>query len=466
MSDSANVHRIVIVGGGFGGMYTAVNLGRLWRKQRDVEITLVSRDNFFLMTPFLFEAGSGVLDPRHAVSPIRKMLDAPARFVEADLESVDFERRVVTARHAPGEGGAYQLPYDQLVLALGGVTNTKIIPGSEHAMTFKTLADSIFLRNHVIDAFEWADAEDDEDERRRLLTFCIIGGGLVGVELMGELTSMVRNIRKLYPRAGKTPASFHLVEHGPRILAEMEADLADYAAEVLKNRSVNVRTSCDAKQIEPDRVHLSDGSQIEAYTIVLSAGVAPHPLLASFPLEKDRKGRIATDGTMRTKSRPEVWAIGDCASIPDPTGKPYPQLAQHALREARTLAANITATLRGGQVKPFVYQTLGTLASLGDFQGVGRVMKVKVRGFVAWWVWRSYYLFQMPRFERKLRIVLDWTVALFFQYDIVKLDLFGEEHPTQKRRLPASRTQPPSTTERPAAPAPKPEPAPAELQRA
>jgi NADH dehydrogenase len=382
------------------------------------------------------------------------MLDAPGRFVEADLESVDFERRVVTARHAPGDGGAYELPYDQLVLALGGVTNRKIIPGSEHAMTFKTLADGIYLRNHVIDAFEWADAEDDEAERRKLLTFCIIGGGLVGVELMGELTAFVRHIRKSYPRASRTPAAFHLVEHGPQILAEMERDLADHAARVLERRGVQVRASTDARQIEPERVHLSDGTVVDAYTIVLAAGVAPHPMLESFPLEKDRKGRIAVEATMRTKSRPEVWAIGDCASIPDPTGKPYPQLAQHALREARVLASNITSSIRGGALKPFVYRTLGTLASLGDYQGVGRVMKLKLRGFPAWWVWRSYYLMQMPRFERKLRIVLDWTVALFFKNDIVKLDLFGEEHPT-RRRLPASRTEGASTAA-PATAAPAP----------
>ena len=442
MNASGSVHRVVIVGGGFGGVYTATNLASLWRKRamRDrIEITLVSRDNYFLMTPFLFEAGSGVLDPRHAVSPIRRMLDAPGRFVEADLESIDFERRVVTARHAPGDGGAYELPYDQLVLALGGVTNRKIIPGSEHAMTFKTLGDAIFLRNHVIDAFEWADAEEDEAERRKLLTFCIIGGGLVGVELMGELTAFVKHIRESYPRAGRTPVTFHLVEHGPQILAEMERDLADYAARVLQRRGVQVHVSTDARRIDPERVHLSNGTAVEAYTIVLSAGVAPHPLLDSFPLEKDRKGRIAVDGTMRTKSRPEVWAIGDCASIPDATGKPYPQLAQHALREARVLASNITAAVRGGPLKPFAYESLGTLASLGDYNGVGRVMKLKLRGFPAWWVWRSYYLMQMPRFERKLRIVIDWTVALFFKNDIVKLDLFGEEHPSIRNRVSAPR---------------------------
>ena len=434
MDTPPSPRRIVILGGGIGGVYTAVNLGRLWRRQRGVEVTLVSRDNYFLMTPFLFEAGSGVLDPRHAVSPIRRMLRPPARFLEADVESIDFDARVVTARHDPGDAEAYQLPYDHLVLSLGGVTNLKIIPGSEHAMTFKTLADAIYLRNVVIDNFEHADAEPDDAERRRLLTFCVIGAGLVGVELMGELTAFVRHIARSYPRAQAGPITFHLAEHGPHILPEMERDLADYAARVLERRGVHIHTSSGAKRIEPGHVELADGTQIDAETIVLAAGVAPHPLLASLPLEKDRKGRIAVDATMRTKSRPEVWATGDCASIPDPEGKPYPQLAQHALREARVLAANITAVIRGGQTKPFVYRTLGTLASLGDYQGVGRVMRVKVKGFVAWWVWRSYYLMQMPRFERKLRIVLDWTVALFFHHDIAKLDLFGDHHPARRRR--------------------------------
>ena len=436
MSDSTVRHRVVIVGGGFGGVYTAIHLGRALRKSRDVDVVLVSRENYFLMTPFLFEAGSGVLDPRHAVAPIRLLLkNSAARFVEADVERIDFDRRAVVARHAAGDRDAYELPYDHLVLALGGVTNLKIIPGSEHALTFKTLGDAIFLRNHVIDAFEHADATTDEAARRRLLSFVIIGAGLVGVELMGELTAFVRHISRSYPRTADTPRSFHLIEAGPNILPEMERDLADYAQRVLVKRGVVVRRGTPAKQIEPGRVHLPDGSVIEANTVVLAAGVAVNPLLASFPVEKDRKGRVVVDAAMRSKSHPGVWAVGDCALIPDPSGKPYPQLAQHALREARVLAGNITAAMRGGgPPKPFVYETLGTLASLGDFDGVGRVMKVKLRGFLAWWVWRSYYLMQMPRFERKLRIVLDWTIALFFPYDIVKLDLFGEEHPLRSGR--------------------------------
>jgi NADH dehydrogenase len=442
MSEASAGPRVVIVGGGFGGVYTAIHLGRLWRKVPGADVVLVSRDNYFLMTPFLFEAASGVLDPRHAVAPIRRLLDGTAaRFVEGDVESVDFERRVVTARHAAGDAETYDLPYDHLVLALGGVTNLNIIPGSAHAMTFKTLADGIFMRNHVIDAFEHADATADEQVRRRLLSFVVIGAGLVGVELIGELTAFTADIARSYPRAGKTPRTFHLVEAGKNILPEMERDLADYAAKVLQKRGVQIHTDSPVQRIEPQRVHLPDGSVLEAHTVVLSAGVAVNPLLATFPVEKHPKGRVVVDGTMRSKSRANVWAIGDCAVIPDPNGKPYPQLAQHALREAKVLARNINATVRGGRTEPFVYETLGTLASLGNFTGVGRVMKCKVRGFIAWWVWRSYYLMQMPRFERKLRIVLDWTVALFFRHDIVKLDLFGEEHPLRRRGALAQQQQ-------------------------
>jgi NADH dehydrogenase len=203
---------------------------------------------------------------------------------------------------------------------------------------------------------------------------------------------------------------------------------------VLARRGVKVRTGTPVKRIEPDSVELPDGSRIEARTIVLAAGVAVNPLLASFPVEKDQRGRILTDATMRSTSHPNVWAIGDCATIPDPEGKPYPPLAQHALREARVLARNLVATLRGGPAEPFVYKTMGVLASLGHYSGVGRVTKFKIRGFLAWWAWRSYYLMQMPRFERKLRIVLDWTVALFFPNDIVKLDLFAEGRATPRDR--------------------------------
>ncbi len=428
-------HRIVILGGGFGGVYTARHLERRLRHRTDVSVTLVSRDNYFLMTPLLFEAGSGVLDPRHAVTPIRRMLDK-TQFVEAEIERIDLERKVVVVRHSP-ETGTDELPFDQLVVAVGGVTNTRIIAGSQHAICFKHLADAIYLRNHIIDAFEEADLPHDFLERRKLMTYAVVGAGLVGVELMGELTEFVRNIAAAYKNAREQLPQFHLLEAGPRVLPEMDEVLADYARDKLKSRGVNVRTNAPVKEIAPGLVTLEDGTVIEADTIVLAAGVATNPMLADLPVQKDRKGRVAVDETMRSKSHPFVWALGDCASIPDRNGKPYPQLAQHALREAKVLASNIASVLdRGGtgELRPFVYETMGTLAALGAFSGVGRVMRFRIKGFIAWWVWRTYYLMQMPRWERRLRIVLDWTVALFFHYDIVKLDLFGEEHPLRQKK--------------------------------
>ncbi len=441
MVDVRQPHRILILGGGFGGVYTARNLEKRLRHV-NVEITLVSRDNYFLMTPLLFEAGSGVLDPRHAVTPIRRMLRR-TNFVEAEIEGVDAHRKVVITRHAP-DTGVTELPYDQLVIALGGVTNTAIIPGSEHAKSFKTLADAIFLRNHIIDMFEEADLQQDFLGRRKLITFVVVGAGLVGVELIAEFTGFVNSIAGAYRNARTQMPQFHLIEAGPRILPEMDESLAAYAHQLLERRGVRVHVNSPAREIAADHITLADGTIIEADTVVLAAGVATNPILASFDVEKDRKGRIAVESTMRSKSQPHVWAIGDCASIPDPDGKPYPQLAQHALREAKVLAHNITSAINGsGFLKPFIYENLGTLAALGHFNGVGRVLKFKIRGFIAWWVWRSYYLSQMPGFERKLRVVLDWTVALFFNYDIVKLD-FNNEGPSYLRRK-THTSCPPST---------------------
>ncbi len=441
MTTSASPIRVLILGGGFGGVYTAMHLERLLRKQRRdggraIEVTLVSRDNYFLMTPLLFEAGSGVLEPRHTVNPIRPLFKT-TRFVEGDVERVDFDRRVVVARHAAGFE-PFDLPFDQLVIALGGVTNRAIIPGSDLALPFKTLGDGIFLRNHVIDLFEQAEIEPDEAARRQLLTFVVIGAGLVGVEMIGELTEFIPTLKRSYRRVKLDEISYHLVEAGPKVLPEMERDLADHATDALKRRGVHIRTSTPVQRIEQDLVILPGDQRITSATIVLAAGVAPNPLLKDMPLEKGKGGRVLVDASMRVTNRSGVWALGDCAAIPDPAGNPYPTLAQHAMREAKVLARNILASLRapdGGapvKLESFVYGSLGTLAALGHYDGVGRVMRVKLRGFPAWWVWRSYYLMQMPRFERRLRIVLDWTIALLFKNDVVKLDLFGDEHPLRR----------------------------------
>jgi NADH dehydrogenase len=409
----------VVVGGGFGGVQATRQLERLLGKRADVEITLVSRDNFFVLTPLLFEACSGTLELRHCAQPIRPAL-RKAEFVEATVDGVDVDRRTVHAT-AP-DGMTYRLPYDQLVVALGASTNVSLIPGSEHALTFKTMADALVLRNHLIERFERADAARSPSVRSGCLNVVVIGGGLVGVELLGELTAFAEDVLRYYPRIRREEVKFHLLEASARILPEVDEKLAADAVRVLRRRGADIRASTPVRSIEPGLVHTANET-IEASTIVLAAGITPSAVAARIPVEHDRRGRIAVDASMRSKSHPEVWAIGDCAEIPGPDGRPYPALAQHATREGRHVANNVAASIEGRAVTPFVFRMLGTMASLGHSRAVAQILGVRVTGFPAWWVRRTYYLLQMPRWDRRLRVVLDWTVALFFRPDITKVDL-------------------------------------------
>jgi NADH dehydrogenase len=413
----------VILGGGFGGVYTARHLEQLCKRRPDVEVVLVSRDNFLLMTPLLFGVCSGTLDARHCSFPVRTFLRT-TRFVEATVEGIDLGRRVVRLA-APGERS--ELGYDQLVLALGARTNRAMIPGSEHAFTFKTLADGLILRNHVIERFERADVETDPGRKRRQLTFVVIGGGLVGVELFGELTAFADGIAPLYRRVKREEARFVLLQAADRIMPEIDPKLAAYGARVLSGRrGADVRTKALVRAIEPGKVHLPEAT-IEADTIVLAAGILPSPVVAGLPVDKDRHGHIVVDGAMRCPSRPEVWALGDCASIPCPDGPPYPNLAQHALREAKVLARNIVGVLDGRPPRPFVYTTLGMMGSLGHAKAFGQLLGVRVRGVLAWFVRRTYYLLQMPGWARRLGIVINWTAALLIRPDVVKISLESEQ---------------------------------------
>jgi NADH:quinone reductase (non-electrogenic) len=429
------VKNILILGGGFGGLYTARSLERLLKRDADVAITLISRDNFFVMTPLLFEAGSGVLEPRHAVNPIRTLFKK-VRFVQAEIERVDLDVKKVTIRIEGGDPEEW--PYDQLVIALGGMTNRKIVPGVEHALTFKTLGDAIFLRNHAIQRFERADAEPHEARKKKALTFVVVGAGFVGVELAGELTEFLPSIARAYRHIDPKDIRYELIEAGPRIAPEFEESMSNYIANVFRKRGMNVRTGTPVERIEPGRVVLKGGETIESETIMAVTGVTPSKLVGELPLEKSKRGAIVVDATMAVKDRPGVWALGDCASIPSPTadGKPYPPLAQFALREAKVLARNIVRTIRprgDEKPEPFVYETKGLLASLGRYNGVGRIKHLRIHGFFAWWMRRSYYLMQMPQWSRRLRIVIDWTVALFFRNDVVQLDLVRESQWDQPR---------------------------------
>ena len=411
--------RIVVLGGGFSGVSTVRHLEKQSRGRTDIEITLVSRDNYFMLTPLLFEACSGRLELRHCAQPIRAVIRR-TRFIEATVESVDLERQLVRAVAPDGE--AYEFPYDHLVVALGASTNDKLIPGSPNALTFKTMADALELRNHLIECFERADAAADPAKRRECLSVVIIGGGLVGVELVGELTAFADDVLRYYPRIRRDEVRFRLFEAGPRILPEIDAKLAATAARVLQRRGVDIQVSTPVRAIEPRRVRL-ENETIDADTVVLAAGIVPSAVARAIPVVHDQRGRISVEATMRSVSDPKVWALGDCAAIPGPDGRPYPALAQHAIREARHLARNIRAAIDGRAPTSFMFRTLGTMASLGHTRAVARVFGAQLTGFLAWWLRRTYYLFQMPHWDRRLRIVLDWTVALFFRPDITRVDL-------------------------------------------
>jgi NADH dehydrogenase len=436
--------RIVILGGGFGGVYTARHLERQLRRVRGVEVVLISRDNYFLMTPLLFDVCTGTLGLHNCSSPVRAALRS-SRVVEATVTGVDIDRRVVSVE---ADGEEQEIEYDHLVLALGGIANQRSIPGSETAFPFKSLADAAILRNHVLEQLERADAEPDPDRKQRRLTFAVIGGGLVGVELFGEVTAFVHKVLRLYPRVREDELRFVLLQHGDRVMPEVDPELAAYAEALLRTRpGVEVRTGTDVKRVEPGRVVLGD-TAIEAGTIVLAAGILPNPLIATLPLTRDWRGRLAVEATMRIPDRPEVWALGDCAAVPDRHGNPYPTLAQHAIRQAKVLARNIVAVLNGREPKPFVYDTLGIMASLGAGKGLGTVWKVRMRGLPAWFARRGYYLVSMPGWGRRLRILTDWAVAAVTRPDTGRIDLddptprYGRERPPDGSRKPVATVSP------------------------
>ena len=329
---------------------------------------------------------------------------------QATVESIDVDGRVV--RVVASDGVEVALPFDHVVVALGATTNLSAIRGSEHARTFKTVTDALLLRNHILEQLERATVEHDPEVRRRLLTVVVVGGGLVGVELLGEITALMNAELRYYPQLRRDDFRFHLFEAGDRLLPESKPFLANYAARTLKARGVVLHIATAVQGIEPDRLRWAEG-EVQSPTIVLAAGIVPSTVAAAAPVSRDRRGRIVTEPTLRSVSNPDVWAFGDCASTPAPDGKPYPALAQHAVRAAKVVARNVVATMNGKPLTPFVYEPLGLMAAFGDRHAAAEVKGINLSGFVAWWMRRTYYLFQMPRWDTRLRIAFDWTLSLF-----------------------------------------------------
>jgi NADH dehydrogenase len=410
--------RIVILGGGFGGIYTALRLEKAMARDPSLDVILVNRENFLLFTPMLHEVAASDLDMTHIVNPIRKLLRR-VRFVEGEVESIDLPGRRVVVAHG-GEPHRHEYEYDHLILALGSVTNFYDLPGVEaRALTMKSLGDAIALRNRLIECLEEADPECCR-VKQPLLTFVVAGGGFAGVETVAGVNDFVREALEFYPNLTQADLRVVLVHDGPVILPELGEQLGGFAQRKLSERKVEIRVQTKIAGMSEAGVRLSDGTLIPARTLVWTAGTAPNPILATLPCRKER-GRVAATATMEVAEWPGVWALGDCAVIPDPsTGKPYPPTAQHAIRQARVLADNVLAAIRGGQKRPFVFKTIGLLASIGNRTGVAQIRGVNFSGFVAWWLWRTIYLSKLPRFEKKVRVALDWFLDILFSKDLVQ----------------------------------------------
>jgi NADH:quinone reductase (non-electrogenic) len=410
--------RVVILGGGFGGLYTALEMERTLARDPDVEVTLVNHDNFFLFTPMLHEVAASDLDMTHIVNPIRKLLKR-VQFFQGDVERIDLHTRTVEVSHGR-DHHHHELGYDHLVIGVGNITNYYNLPGlEEHALTMKSLGDAIFLRNRLIQSLEEADFECTE-AIKPLLTIVVAGGGFAGVETIAAVNDFLRDAVAFYKNLDERDLRIVLVHSGSVILPELNEKLGTYAQSKLIQRGIEVKLDTRVAGYRNGIVELSDGAKLPAKTLVWTAGTAPHPILDTVPCAKDR-GRLLANEYMEVPGWPGVWAVGDCASIPDPrTKKPYPPTAQHALRQGRVLARNIEAGLRGASKKPFVFSTVGQLAAIGKRTGVAQVFGFNFSGFVAWWLWRTIYLSKLPRFEKKCRVALDWSLDLLFSKDLVQ----------------------------------------------
>jgi NADH dehydrogenase len=412
--------RIVILGGGFGGVSAAHRLGDLFSRNRNIDVTLVSKSNYLLFTPMLAEVASSGLEPQHISAAVRAALPR-ARFRRAEIEQIDTTARVVrirTSSTAPIE----TLPYDDLILALGAVPSFYGLPGLQtYAFALKSLADAVRLRNHVIALLERAEFEPDPEERRRQLTFVTAGGGFAGTEMIAELFDLVHGVLRYYPKIRREELRFFLVHSGSRLLPELSEELGAYALRKLESRGVTFCLGRRVTELTPEHVALSDRTHLDTRTLVWTAGNQPNPLLANLPFERNRAGALVVEHTLQVKGYSHVWALGDCAQIPDADhqGEFYPPTAQHALREGRVAAENIVALLQGRPPRPFRFRAIGTLVALGHRTAVAQVRGWKFSGFLAWFLWRTVYLSKLPGLEKKLRVALDWGVDLFFARDIV-----------------------------------------------
>jgi NADH dehydrogenase len=423
----ADPSRILIVGGGYIGMYAALGLERRLGVG-DARITLVAPENFMQYQPFLPEVASGTIDPRAIVVPLRQVLRR-TDLVIGEVERIAHERR--EAHVLLPDGGRREEPYDELILGSGSQARVLPIPGlADRGVGFRTIAEAIYLRNHVLSRLDKADEMRDPAARAAALTFVFVGAGYAGIEALGELEDLARDAARTYRRVSRRDMRWVMVEAAPKILPELHEDLARYARTSLEERGIEFFTNTRLESAEAGTITLSDGQSFPAETLVWTAGVKPSPLGRVSGLPVDREGRVQVDRHLRIEGLTGAWAGGDVAAVPDPTtGGLAPPTAQHALREARVIAHNVAASLRGGEPKTFSWSNKGSVASLGHYKGVANPLGIKIKGFPAWFLHRSYHLVYMPTIGRRVRVSLDWTISLLFPRDIAQLGSF--QHPRE-----------------------------------
>jgi NADH dehydrogenase len=451
MGPMASNTRIVVVGGGYVGMYTALRLQKKLRRG-EAEVTVIDPQPHMTYQPFLPEAAAGSIEPRHVVVPLRSVL-RKCHHLTGRVTSINHAAREVTADLV--SGNVTTLGYDVLVVAPGSVARVLPVPGlAEHGIAFKTVGEAIYLRNHVLSRLDAAATTIDPGLRRRLLTFLVVGGGYAGIEALAELQDMARYATRYYENIAPEDLRWVLVEAAGRIMPEVGPRMGRYTVERLMEAGIEVFLDTRVKSMEGGHVVLDDGTEFDTDTIVWTAGVKPNPMLDHTDLPRDARGRVECSAELQVVGMPDVFSAGDCASVPDlskddPEARTSPS-AQHAVRQAKVLADNVVAHVRGRPLKQYKHSYAGSVASLGLYKGVAEIYGVKLRGVVAWFMHRTYHVSRMPTWNRRIRILVDWTGALFLGREVVALGQIMD--PKAEFSRVASDAKPPAA----AAPAPEP----------
>ncbi len=409
--------RILILGGGFGGVYTTMALHKAFGRRDDIDIALIDQKNYFVFQPMLAEVISGSVDILHTFTPFRELCPSLSLYV-GEVERIDLGDRVVIV-NAGMRSQPLTISYDHLVLALGRVENFSVVRGlQEYGFQFKNLGDALVLRSRLISLLETADSEPDAETRRRLLTVVMAGGGFSGVEAIAAVNDFLRKVIYRYPRLDPSDLPMVLLQSGPRILPELPESLSLYAQRLLDRRQVELRLRTRLAAVTADEAILNDGKRIAAKTVIATVGAASNPVLTALPCEQEQ-GRIRVDDYLEVPGYPGVWALGDCAFIIDQkSGAPCPPTAQYAVAEAKCLAANIVAAINGGKKQPFAFKAVGMMGSIGHHSAVGQVMGLKVSGLLAWALWRGVYWNKLPGFHRRFHVALDWLLEFVFPKDV------------------------------------------------